>query len=75
MMNCLECREPEASCRCPDGFKVIFFCGRAITQKELDETPTFEEAKKTALREIKNIERIYDEIFRKPEKIRKKKTR
>lgn len=60
--ECLECKKEETDCACSDGFKVIFLHGRAVTQQELDDTPTFDEAKRNAKREIKNIEKLLKEL-------------
>lgn len=62
MKKCLECQNEEESCICSDGFKVIFFCGRALTKEQMENTPTFEQAKETVKVELEKISRLMKEL-------------
>ncbi len=62
MKDCLQCHNKEADCTCEGGFKVLFHFGKPMSVEEMKQIPTFDEAVKTAKREIKNIERIMKEL-------------
>lgn len=36
MDKCLQCKLPETSCKCPGGFKIIYWCGKPVSRDEAD---------------------------------------
>lgn len=60
--KCLLCKKTQTDCKCEGGFKIIYHFDKPMSAEEMKQVPTFEEAVKTAKREIKNIEKIMKEL-------------
>lgn len=57
--KCLQCKQTRALCKCEGGFKVLYYLGKAVSKKELEELPTYGQAMENAEKEINKINRLY----------------